>query len=353
MVAFTPPVFTVYNLGQVVSGAKVYAFETGTTTPVTTYSDAALTSPNAHPMTADANGQVTFFIGATTAIRLDLYTSDGTYIRTIDPIYPAANYTSGGSAAEAGIVSSSTTDLGSTGSNIVTISGSDTINSFGSSASTSTPLYWVRFTGTPTLTYNATSMQLPGGTNITVSAGDALVLLYLGSGNWKVVDYTKNNGTSLAVRPGTMFNLQQGTKTDTATSTSTSFADTGISVSITPTSATNKVLVRAVIQVSTQSNTAALLKLVRGSTDIGIGDAASSRSRVGASGYTSIATGEVSTIVLEWLDSPATTSATTYKVQWACSVGATTIYLNRAPTDTDASSYPRCVSTISVMEVQA
>ena len=40
-----------------VPGAKAYFFEAGTTTPRTTYSDAALTTPRTHPVLADGNGR--------------------------------------------------------------------------------------------------------------------------------------------------------------------------------------------------------------------------------------------------------------------------------------------------------
>lgn len=51
----------------------------------------------------------------------------------------------------------------------------------------------------------------------------------------------------------------------------------------------------------------------------------------------------------EYLDSPSTTSATTYKIQYRVAGG--TSYLNRAVADTDASYAPRTVSTITVMEI--
>ncbi len=43
--------------GERAIGAKVYFFDAGTSTPRTTYSDAALTTPNAHPVAADGNGR--------------------------------------------------------------------------------------------------------------------------------------------------------------------------------------------------------------------------------------------------------------------------------------------------------
>lgn len=189
MTASIAPVFTVFYQGAVAPSASVYVYTTGTTTPLTTYSDAGLTVPNTNPIIADANGQVSFYIPTTTAIRLDLYTSggiaSGIFIKTLDPVYPAAIASGGSGGAEASIASASTTDLGSTGLYLIKVTGTTTITSFGSSATLTNPLYTVRFTGALTLTYNASSMILPGGASITTAAGSAGIFEYLGSGNWQ------------------------------------------------------------------------------------------------------------------------------------------------------------------------
>lgn len=98
--------------------------------------------------------------------------------------------------AEATLASASTTDLGTAGSNLVAVSGTTNIASLGSSASIGNPLYWVRFEGALTLTYNATSLILPGAANIATAAGDCMLAQYLGSGNWKVRDYIRAAGVT-------------------------------------------------------------------------------------------------------------------------------------------------------------
>ena len=50
-----------------------------------------------------------------------------------------------------------------------------------------------------------------------------------------------------------------------------------------------------------------------------------------------------------WLDSPSTTSATTYKIQ---AVGGSTT-INMSDNDSDSFDYYRTVSTLTVMEVLA
>lgn len=101
--------------------------------------------------------------------------------------------------AEGTIVAASTTDLGSLSTNIINITGNTTINSFGTSASTANPIYIVRFSGSPTLTYNATSMILPGSLSLPIAAGDAAILEYLGSGNWKLLIHQSISGTGTYV----------------------------------------------------------------------------------------------------------------------------------------------------------
>lgn len=99
--------------------------------------------------------------------------------------------------AEATIASAATVNLGAAGSNLVAISGTTAITSFGASASLGNPLYWVRFTGALTLTYNSTSLILPGSANITTAVGDALLAEYLGSGNWRVHYYAPATGKAV------------------------------------------------------------------------------------------------------------------------------------------------------------
>jgi hypothetical protein len=143
------------------------------------------------------------------------------------------------------------------------------------------------------------------------------------------------------------------TKDDTFTSASTSYVDvTGVSVSITPTSASSQVLVVLTLNACNDVGTAAInFRLDRGGTAIAIGAAAGSRDRV--SGNVNVgSTASMTARTIVYLDSPATTSATTYKLQ-ARNTGAGTMYINRASSDADAATSPRGLSTITVFEVSA
>jgi hypothetical protein len=93
------------------------------------------------------------------------------------------------------LASATTTNLGTIPSHNVTITGTTTIASFGSSASTDYPLYNIVFSGALTLTYNASSMILPSAASIVTVAGDSAVAMYLGSGNWRVISYSRGTNS--------------------------------------------------------------------------------------------------------------------------------------------------------------
>jgi hypothetical protein len=147
----------------------------------------------------------------------------------------------------------------------------------------------------------------------------------------------------------------QTVKTDTFTTTSTSYVDiTGFSVSITPTSSTNKILVLYNMEIgggSLADVNHVYLQLFRNSTAIFIADTAGSRSSA-TSVVNTPAGGTMYPSNCCFLDSPATTSAVTYKVQIRTSNGTYTACVNRSGRDENLAAYDgRAVSSITVMEI--
>ena len=155
---------------------------------------------------------------------------------------------------------------------------------------------------------------------------------------------------------GAVLQVVSTTKSDTFSSSAASFTDiTGLSVSITPTSATSKVLITAQVTSSNGSGAGATyisFRLVRGSTAIGIGDAAGSRLQA-TSQIQTPDSGTAQSGILHFQDSPATTSATTYKIQVYNQNTGVTTFINRSSTDSDSAVYARSTSTITVMEIAA
>jgi len=152
---------------------------------------------------------------------------------------------------------------------------------------------------------------------------------------------------------GKILQVVSTTKTDTFTTTSGTYVDiTGMSVSITPSSATSKVLVMVSLQgMGDPLNENGFVQLVRDSTAICIGDADGSRQRASVVMYDDNGTA-IESYTINYLDSPSTTSATTYKLQ-AIAYGGSTAYVNRSENDGNTAARGRTASTITVMEVSA
>jgi len=144
------------------------------------------------------------------------------------------------------------------------------------------------------------------------------------------------------------------TKADTFTTNSNSYVDvTGLSVAITPTSSSSKVLVIVNTEVGTNADLGlGVIQLVRDSTAISIGDTAGSRVRASTSIASSTAA-VTNGYGITYLDSPATTSATTYKLQAAFIGGSGDVWFNRSQQDTDSGNRGRFASSITAIEVSA
>ena len=152
---------------------------------------------------------------------------------------------------------------------------------------------------------------------------------------------TFNNSTTQASSSKVLQVVNATYATQTSSTTST-YVDTGLTATITPLFSTSKILVLVFVNgvVKTTNATYFKFRLVRGSTDIlqyesvAASTGSSADNAVGTSG-----TG--------YADSPATTSATTYKVQFASSGNLATAYVQYA-----VSSLPS-TSTITLMEIAA
>ncbi len=156
---------------------------------------------------------------------------------------------------------------------------------------------------------------------------------------------------------GKILQVVQTVKKDKSTIQSTTLTDIpSMSVTITPSSASNKILIRYCLSVFT-NGTYWSMRLLRGSdSTIFIGDqnpSATSQSRSSFGSYMpSYVDGR--NVTQEFLDSPNTTSATTYKLQAHGPYSSTYIIgINNSPTLDNYTYMDMCVSTITAMEVAA
>jgi hypothetical protein len=154
------------------------------------------------------------------------------------------------------------------------------------------------------------------------------------------VDGNVLNASELNNLRGAFRVLQVVTATYSTQTTSSSnvFADTGLTASITPSATSNKILV--VVQQAgcgkTSSDTEAQFQLLRGATNI-----STFATQIGLT--SSSATNIVGTQGVIYLDSPATTSSTTYKTQ----------FRSVANTANAVVQSNGCMSTIALLEISA
>jgi hypothetical protein len=195
-------------------------------------------------------------------------------------------------------------------------------------------------TNTINLTQKVTS-TLPfaqGGTGLSTlgTAGQALIV----NSSATALSYATVGATA-----GQVIQVASTNKVDTFTSSSTSYVDvTGLSVSITPSSASNKILVVVTSNMSSGTDDM-LMRLVRDSTVIGSGTGGTVTN--GFIMYAGgIALNSMMGSCINFLDSPSTTSSTTYKIQALVNSGS--FFVNRRSSNDSFGGS----STITVMEVK-
>jgi hypothetical protein len=179
------------------------------------------------------------------------------------------------------------------------------------------------------------------GDLITATAADTPARLAVGATNGMTLQVDSTTATGLkwaAASTGKIIQVVTATYSSTTISSSSTYSDTGLTVTITPTLATSTILV-LVNQNGAGKNVGATglnLRLLRGATVI------STFGRyIGQDGAL---TGESwNSVGLGYIDSPATTSATTYKTQQASEA-------NIAQVGTQIGS---AMSTITVLEIGA
>lgn len=153
-----------------------------------------------------------------------------------------------------------------------------------------------------------------------------------------VITLPSTSGTMLTNKSaGTVLQVVNATYSTAVSNSTNTYADTGLTATITPTSVSSKILVLVSINDVQKSNNAyASFQLVR--------NAAGILTFSGEASYTASATTNSTGVSCNYLDSPASTSATTYKVQFKSTA-------NNAYITTQASA--QTSSQITLMEIAA
>lgn len=147
---------------------------------------------------------------------------------------------------------------------------------------------------------------------------------------------------------GSVLQVQSSVSTAASTITGTSYADIpSMTATITPSSTSSKILVQVSFGAMGSSGTShgCLMKLFRGSTEIGQGASADTHN-VFMQNYLP-ATNSYWAISHMFVDSPSSTSALVYKMQWAMTGTGETFYINRRGID----NYARLSSTFLLTEI--
>jgi hypothetical protein len=152
---------------------------------------------------------------------------------------------------------------------------------------------------------------------------------------------------------GKVLQVLSATKTDPFSTTSTSYVDvTGLSVTITPSSTSSKILIMGHANGNGTANISQVyLQLVRDSTPVGGGTTSGSRPSCITRFYYNDAN-VTATGSWTYLDSPSTTSAVTYKIQ-AKTQGSGTVYLGSTQNDSNSADGARQSQSITVVEIGA
>jgi len=191
----------------------------------------------------------------------------------------------------------------------------------------------------------------PTASGSTIEQDGSTILTVDGSGNISTPNNLTVSGSfSASSGGGKVLQVLQAHKTDAFSTASSSFTDiTGLSVSITPSSTSSKILIIWKCVVAGNVSNHADLRLMRNATAIDVGGAAGNRTPTTAGNYS--ASNFMMTASGVYLDSPSSTSSTTYKLQLRTNTGNAIVRINSNYDYNDASTTPVTASSITVMEI--
>ena len=178
------------------------------------------------------------------------------------------------------------------------------------------------------------------------------------SGNTRVLTIPDESATLLtsATSTGKILQVQQTVGTGTYSTNSQTYGDV-ITCAITPASTSNKIICIYKIGLSTANGGySGAARLVRDSTAIYVGDAAGNR--IQASSHFVADSDGIGQVKIHdqtgtFMDSPSTTSAITYRLQFRSDYSGTYVYAGQSKQDSDNTYRGRVPTSLLLMEVVA
>ena len=198
---------------------------------------------------------------------------------------------------------------------------------------------------------SSNKIYIASGSELDIANSSGTINLAVDAGD--IASGTLSNARLAA---GTIIQVKYASKTDEQLITSTSYADiSDLSVSITPTSTSSKILLIWSVVTGQDNNTGhCYLVPARDSNDsIFVADTDGSRTSAANVGNMPYGNSAMQILSNSFLDSPSTTSATTYKMRLKSSNGSD-IFINRSDRDNPGAQFDgRACSSFIVMEVKA
>jgi len=164
---------------------------------------------------------------------------------------------------------------------------------------------------------------------------------------------SKSSGLIKAAGGGKIGQVVSTQITDIESATSTSFVTIATpQVTITPSASSSTIHISVSVSYSVEENSFLQFQLFRDTTQIAMGDAFGSRSRIIFGVRTSNASARNAfPTTFQWIDSPGDTSAHTYSLKWKASDGV--LYLGRSHDSSDNTSYGSTPNQFIAMEILA
>ena len=156
---------------------------------------------------------------------------------------------------------------------------------------------------------------------------------------------------------GKLLQVVSTTKTDTfehSNLAEATYSNAAMSLNITPSNSSNKILIRVKATVSTfVADTRISMGIFKAGSILVQGDASGSKTRATTETYQDIQA-SAETLSAEYLDTAGGTSQITYDIRFMHSQGSgANLYLNRSGLDHNSVGYFRTVSTMTAMEIAA